>query len=484
MFDKHNSIILGKIIKRLELLKLLIIQQLSDKINIVFCMLFLFNLLIHFGNLSKLNTLVFDEWYHAKFAWNYINEIPFFDIHPPLGKLLIALGIKLNEFNIFSPDIITVDTFTDRNGYNPDFSVNTWGSRWVTAMFGCLLPMAMATIPYSFTKSKVLSLIVYGMGSIEGLALAESRLSLLNIFLVVFGFMAVSCFVRYSNPQFKERRWLLIAGSLNLGGVISIKFNGLGFLATVIAFYCFLFLLQKLDYYKEWRIPNYKDIGFYCFVIPFSFYILMWMIHFEFNRGDLINVHKQILDGQQQLAKLWRETPDKENPYCSRWWSWFWLQRPVAYYFANNNGYITSIYAISNPILHYLSSMMIMVYPIFLYMDSWSLLKVRFTLYFSKHEFLLIWLCLMGWAINYLPWMKVARCLYLYHYTASYLFSTMLVSYLLYRFMLSKQIVLKFLGSLLLSIVLMGFFYWLPIFIGQPIPDSQFQKLFLFNSWR
>src|SRR5690349_4360886 len=35
---------------------------------------------------------VFDEVYFPKMAWQYLTGEAFFDIHPPLGKLMIAVG--------------------------------------------------------------------------------------------------------------------------------------------------------------------------------------------------------------------------------------------------------------------------------------------------------------------------------------------------------------------------------------------------------
>ncbi len=41
--------------------------------------------------LGQLHTLVFDEVYYVPFALDYLDHIPRFDAHPPLGKYLIAL---------------------------------------------------------------------------------------------------------------------------------------------------------------------------------------------------------------------------------------------------------------------------------------------------------------------------------------------------------------------------------------------------------
>lgn len=444
----------------------------------------LFNIATHYQHLARHNILIFDEWYHAKFAWFYLNGVPFFDIHPPLGKLMIAWGMWINDhLNPFSPDIFTVDTFTDRDGYTPEFKVNTWGARWLTALFGVMLPFIMGLFTYSWTTSRALLVITTIISSCDGLMLAESRLSLINIFIPVFGFASLSCFLWWSNPRLSSYRWLLWTGGILMGCCISIKFNGLGFLATIILIYILFFITNYLQL-SSWHIPTLRDISLFTLVIPIAIYIGLWMIHFEFNRDDLITVHKQIWEGNQNLAKMWRETPEKENAYCSRWWSWFWLQRPIAYFFQSSPTHHTAIYAISNPLLHYLSSLMVGLFPIFLYIDTYDLLTLRFSLHFRNSELMMIYGVLIGWGANYLPWALVGRCLYLYHYTASLYFSIVLVSYLIYRFIYSPQLLLKFIGCSLLFFIPLAFMYWLPIFIGIPTPHYSYDQLFLFHSWR
>lgn len=446
--------------------------------------LLLFNIATHYQNLARHNILIFDEWYHAKFAWNYLNGVPFFDIHPPLGKLMIAWGMWINEhLNPFSPDIFTVDTFTDRDGYNPDFRVNTWGARWLTALFGVMLPFVMGIFAYSWTVDKRLMVITTIISSCDGLMLAESRLSLINIFIPVFGFASLTCFLWWSNPRLASPQWLLWCGSILMGCCISIKFNSLGYLGTMLLIYLLFFITNHLKL-STWHIPTLRDIGLFIFVIPIAIYIGLWMIHFEFNRDDLITVHRQIWEGNQQLAQMWKETPEKENAYCSRWWSWFWLQRPIAYFFQSSPTHHTAIYAISNPLLHYLSSLMVGIFPIFMYIDTYDLFTLRFNLYFKKEELMMVYGLLIGWSANYLPWALVGRCLFLYHYTASLYFSIVLVSYLIYRFMFSQQLLLKFIGCSMMFLIPLAFMYWLPIFIGIPIPHANYDQLFLFDSWR
>ena len=52
-------------------------------------------------NLGYPSSRIFDEVYFPVFANDYLKHIPFFDVHPPLGKFIIAAGIFLFGDNSF-----------------------------------------------------------------------------------------------------------------------------------------------------------------------------------------------------------------------------------------------------------------------------------------------------------------------------------------------------------------------------------------------
>ena len=52
---------------------------------------------IRFWELGRFNVFVFDEFYYAKFANNYLTNTKFFNSHPPLSQYLIALGIWIGD---------------------------------------------------------------------------------------------------------------------------------------------------------------------------------------------------------------------------------------------------------------------------------------------------------------------------------------------------------------------------------------------------
>jgi dolichyl-phosphate-mannose-protein mannosyltransferase len=46
----------------------------------------------HIYDLGSPSRKVFDETYFPNFAYNYLQGLPVFDLHPSLGKLILALA--------------------------------------------------------------------------------------------------------------------------------------------------------------------------------------------------------------------------------------------------------------------------------------------------------------------------------------------------------------------------------------------------------
>src|SRR3989344_9156828 len=85
----------------------------------------------HFIFFSHPNQTVFDEVHFGKFISGYYTREYFFDIHPPLGKLMIAGFAKLFDFQ---PGF----AFTDIGNQYPDQQYMIL--RFLPSLAGALLP--------------------------------------------------------------------------------------------------------------------------------------------------------------------------------------------------------------------------------------------------------------------------------------------------------------------------------------------------------
>ena len=200
---------------------------------------------------------------------------------------------------------------------------------------------------------------------------------------------------------------------------------------------------------------------------------------------DILTFHEKIGDGP------------KVHPYCSRWFSWLLMWRPVAYFYqtarnpieqvpaypplpAGTGKYVYDVHAIGNPFLWWLSTAAILwllwrLAQRFLEGDGWKFSSTSST-----------WIALylvLGWLANLLPWVKVTRCTFLYHYMGASVFSGLALAWLVDRWLRSDQTQYKSASVTILCVVVAAFVFWLPIYLGLPLPMPNYQLRMWFRSW-
>ncbi|KAJ3319746.1 hypothetical protein HDV06_005947 [Boothiomyces sp. JEL0866] len=137
--------------------------------------------------LSNPPEIVFDEVHFGGFASRYIKGEFFFDVHPPLGKLLVAFsGVFVGYNGSFSFKEIGMD-YTEHH-------VPYVAMRMLPAIMGALLaPIAYATMRnfgYSSPSAILTALVV----TFENALACQSRLILLDSYLIFFtGLTALMC---------------------------------------------------------------------------------------------------------------------------------------------------------------------------------------------------------------------------------------------------------------------------------------------------
>jgi predicted membrane-bound dolichyl-phosphate-mannose-protein mannosyltransferase len=153
-------------------------------------------------NLATPKGLVFDELYYVDGARDLLahgvevtGSKPEFVVHPPLGKWLIAIGIKI-------------------------FGNHEFGWRIATAIAGALLIYLTARTATKLFASPLLGGIAGFLAFCDGLALVHSRTALLDLFLALFVLAGAYA-------------WLLdrhFIAAITFGLACSIKWSGIYFL--------------------------------------------------------------------------------------------------------------------------------------------------------------------------------------------------------------------------------------------------------------
>lgn len=484
--------------------------------------LWLFSLALRFWGLGRFNTLVFDEVYYVKFAHNYLTQTPFFDGHPPLSKYLIAIGIWFgNQLPIGREAVNTM----------AGAAYSTWSYRWLNALTGSLIPLVVSAIAWQLTRSHRYALLAGLLSALDGLFLVESRYALNNIYLIIFGLLGLWLLllaVGSAKPWLREF-WLVLAG-ICFGASVAIKWNGLWFLLGAIGLWITVWLIKGLQALRP-RVAalfplqgsgdnqnplaqlarlSWWQIGLNLLVVPAIFYRLSWIPHLQMNPGsDFWQLQNEILSYHERVG-----SGPKVHPYCSSWYTWLTMIRPVAYFYqvtdrgaplpsgqATATGADTVIYdvhAIGNPILWWFSTLAILLVLVALIQGvlTWATSEPATDLpgtlppTMAELEFSLTpgerWLglfLLVNYAANLLPWVRVTRCVFLYHYMGASVFSLLALAWLLDRWLSSTELNLRVIAINILLMTIFGFIFWLPIYLGLPLSPLEFKLRIWLPSW-
>ncbi|KAG7193524.1 uncharacterized protein KQ657_000592 [Scheffersomyces spartinae] len=236
--------------------------------------------------------VVWDEAHFGKFGSHYIQHSFYFDVHPPLGKLLVALLGYLCGYN---------GDFDFGSGQTYPDEVNYVMMRCFNCLFGILCtPLAYKTAVQSgfltWSVMLITLLVVFEM-----LSLTLSKFILLDSMLLFFTVLTYYCLVNYHRLRLEDKllkwegiKWLLLTG-FSVGCVCSVKWVGV-FVTAIVGFYTIYDLVLKFYQLSSLKVgkKKYKTREltktayllhwllrvFALIVIPIVIYMTSFFIHF------------------------------------------------------------------------------------------------------------------------------------------------------------------------------------------------------------
>lgn len=465
---------------------------------------FVLSLSLRFWGLSRFNTLVFDEVYYAKFANNYLTQTPFFDGHPPLSKYIIAIGMWIGSHLPFGQD--TVNSFSGSLR-------STWSYRWLNALTGAFIPLVVAGIAYQLSYSRSYAFIAALFAACDGLFLVESRYALNNVYLVIFGLLGQWFLLISLQEHGKQRNvWLAVAG-VAFGATISVKWNGLWFLLGAYLMWLCAVVIRGLVKTRRQEINpqrsranqtpltqlaqiNILQVVLYLAIIPIVVYSIQWIPHLLLNpKPGFWEVQKQILVYHERIG-----SGANVHPYCSTWYSWLFMLRPLAYFYqvtqnptapltfvgpplpAAYGKVIYDVHAIGNPALWWFSTAAILSLIVLLMQSAIAFARKKFSTYPSTDTWIALYL-VINWLANLLPWVRVTRCVFLYHYMGASVFSGLAIAWLVTRWFHSYSLLLRALAITIIFLVLIAFVFWMPIYLGLPLSVEDYKMRMVLRSW-
>lgn len=437
---------------------------------------FVISVILRFWDLGRFNEFVFDEVYYAQFANNYLTNTKFFNSHPPLSQYLIAIGIWIGDRLPIGQE--TTNTLTGSLH-------STFSYRWMNALIGSLIPPLVAALAYQLSQRMSYAFLATLFISLDGLFLVESRYALNGIFLVFFGLLGQLLLLLASKSS-QHNYWLLMLGAgISFGASVACKWNGLSFLIGIYILIAIVKIWKSIYpdssdlaatnlFGRLARIPLI-EIVISLVIVPIFVYSLLWIPHLIQNptpnffdvHWSILNYHKKVLNGSEI------------HPYCANWYTWPLLMRPVAYYFKEYKpNYYYDVHAMGNPLLWWFAVLAIFGL-IWLVIDRVRSHQKRLVIenYITIPLFILI-----NYAANLLPWVKVTRCLFIYHYLGGVLFAILGLAWLVDLGLRSSSKLWQVAGLTTIFSVAAAFVFWLPIYLGLSI-DKMALSLRLWDFW-
>jgi dolichyl-phosphate-mannose--protein O-mannosyl transferase len=298
-----------------------------------------------------------------------------------------------------------------------------------------------------------------------------------------------------------------------LGACIAVKWTGLAWIPGLLAMGDCLTPAASAEATADrpFLRPTLVDWLLYAGVVPLVTYCLVWIPHELMTGENLITLHQRMWRFHQHLGQA-------VHPYCSAWYTWPLMLRPVAYQYEATPTVIYDVHGISNPMLIWLSTAAVGLLTIQqaaplasqtigwlrrqisqrLSKRIWSRLGVapaagqlaeqqqrrqakRHSSIHGRRLDPVATYLVVNYALNWLPWALIHRCTFFYHYMSAAAFSFMGLAWWLSRWWQISA--WRGMTVLLLAAIATAFWFWLPIHLGAPLSPAELQARWWLRSW-
>ena len=403
-------------------------------------------------NLGLPKGFVFDEVYYvdgARDLLKYGVEVdgtnPEFIVHPPVGKWLIASGIKL-------------------------FGDSEFGWRFASAVFATFLILLFARLVHILFYSPLLTALGAALMALDGLLLVHSRTALLDLFLTFFTLLGVLLWHR------NRHIWAGIAFGLAIG----CKWSAIYFVAVIglIAVYKIL-VVRDIRKSAQQIAAKFLQYG----LLPVVVYTLTWTGWFISDRGwsrqwssnpffSWLHYHSEMLNFHTGLTE--------KHPYEANPWSWLVMGRPTSFFYESPKGCgakdcAQEVLALGTPILWWVGTISIAVV-----IGYWIRSLIHHRVDSAAN------LVVLGVVAGYLPWFAMQqRTVFSFYAIIIQPFLIIAIVYcakLLLGSGLKPAVSQSIVGGIFALIVLC-FIFFIPLFTGQVITYEDWQLRMWFESW-
>lgn len=341
--------------------------------------------------ISYRNGTYFDEIYHARTAFENIEGIyPYEVSHPPLGKLIIALGIKM-------------------------FGMNPFGWRFMGTVFGVLMLPLMFVFAKRIFKNSKAALVSMLLLTFDFMHFTQTRIATIDSFSVFFIILMYYFMYIYYDSTAKELPYKKALGVLALCGLSF----GLGAATKWICIYAgaglaVLFAIATARREKDMGGTWFKTC-LWCVLffglVPFAIYFASYAPYYVTDKTR--SALRIFLDNQTYMLSYHGKLTAKHS-FQSPWYTWPFDIRPIWYFGASDRiprGTVSSIVSFGNPLIWWFGTAALSIAAAF-----------------GMRNKKILFLC-TAFLSQYLPWALVSRAVFIYHFFASIPFVILTLTY-------------------------------------------------------
>ncbi len=353
------------------------------------------------SDFSFMNSSYFDEIYHARTAWEHLHGIwPYEISHPPLGKLILSLGILL-------------------------LGMNPFGWRFMGTLAGVLmLPVTYALLKRLF-GGRAVPFLGTAVLAADFMHFVQTRIATIDSYAVLF--ILLMYYFMWVWLSEGSRRNLALSGicfGLGAASKWTCLYAGAGLGVLWLGHWALAYgkaLRARSAGNSDFRLPNsefLRNIAF-CLVffvlVPGLIYYLSYLPYGAAEGcGPLSAKYLRLVLDNQSFMFNYHANIVAEHPYSSRWYQWLLDIRPILYYlYYFPDGSRSSIAAFVSPTLCWggLLSLFVLGYEALFRRDR-------------RAAFLLI-----GYLAQLLPWVFISRLTFAYHYFPCSVFLVLALGY-------------------------------------------------------
>lgn len=391
---------------------------------------------------SYLTGTYFDEIYHVRTAYEQMIHVPAYEYtHPPLGKIIISIGISL-------------------------FGMTTFGWRLPGTIFGAAMIPLMYAFGYQMFGKRKWATVTALVMALDFMHFTQTRMATVDTYTVFFAIFMFYFMYRYMRRYEEDRSFgyglamLLLCGiSFGLGGAS--KWSAL-YGATALAFYFFWDLYRQAhapapsalggSFGRQTAVTIMACVGIFI-LIPAAIYTLSYIPFFQVpgtghKLKDMIELQKSMYHYHSTLVA--------EHDFACPWWQWLLDGRPLWLFVGEGfpEGTRSTMVTMGNPLIWW---------PIVPAMIGTGIVGWR---YRDKRALFL----LVAVVAQLLPWMLISRISFIYHFFPILPFGMLCIVYVPYmladRYPWVHRAVWWYLGACALLFV---WFY--PAISGLPVPE-------------